>query len=137
MPLSSPESQEKLLKNVFEITHSPHSSWQKSFAKLIKRTGEDSSAHFWAYGYYSEYVAQLIECDAGHHDPIEYGCLSRGFNSRTADVATILANYRRDESQGDRDKKERFGDVAPSFSLSSPTLCSPSQRLDGWIQLIL
>lgn len=108
MPLSSPESQEKLLKNVFEITHSPTLLDRRALQSSL-RAGENSSAHFWAYGYYSVCVAQLIECDAGHHDPREYGCLSSGFNSRTADVATILAKLqKRWEPRGQRQKEKEY-----------------------------
>lgn len=59
------ESQEKLLKMCLKL-HIPRSPWQRSFAKLVKRAGENSTAHFWVYGYYFACAAELIECDFGH-----------------------------------------------------------------------
>lgn len=85
------ESQEKLLKMCLKL-HIPCSPWQRSFAKLVKRAGENSTAHFWVYGYYFACAAELIECDFGHTwSKGRWPPKSWGFTTGTAEMATILA----------------------------------------------
>lgn len=137
------ESQEKLLKMCLKL-HIPHSPWQRSFAKLVKRAGENSTAHFWVYGYYFACAAELIECDFGYPWskgkwlPESGGCATERWRWLVFWLFTPICStcrlLEKDESQGDEDKEERnkLGGFwnEPFFSLPPPL---PFQMLDGLI----
>lgn len=127
--------------------HIPRSPWQRSFAKLVKRAGENSTAHFWVYGYYFACAAELIECDFGH--PWSKGKRLRrlealhqssrdGYHFGYSPPSALLADSWKDESQGDRDKEERnklsrFWNEVFCSLLPCPFQCCWM----GWFKLIL